>query len=242
MKNLYPFIFKRKSVRRYKGPVKDEKFNEISDFLDSLEPLMGGVKTEFQIISEDDVKILIQPPAPHYIAAFSEKNKIAQVNVGFMLQQMDLKLSSMGIGSCWQGIPKPKSHVISKLEFIILLAFGEPDEPLHRDRHEFKRKSIHEITDIKGMDEILEAPRLAPSAANNQPWYFTGEKNRIHAYQRTPNLLRAMFIGKWNPIDMGIALAHLKISLEYHGYTPEFKICKNPPKLEDHEYTGTMKI
>jgi len=242
MKNLHPFIFKRKSIRKYKSPIKDEQLEEVSNFLDSLEPLIKNIETEFQIISRDDVKTFIQRPAPQYIAAFSEKSNTAKTNSGFMLQQMDLKLSSMGIGSCWQGIPKPKSHVSSELEFIILLAFGEPAEPLYRKHDEFKRKPLHEITDIKDMDEILEAVRLAPSAANNQPWYFTREKKIIHAYQKIPNILKAGFIGKWNPIDMGIALLHLKISLEYHGYKPKFKIYENPPKLKKHEYLGSMKI
>ncbi|BAW30792.1 MAG TPA: nitroreductase family protein [Methanothermobacter sp.] len=242
MKNLYPFIFKRKSIRKYKGPLKKEKIEEVYNLLDSLEPLIKDFETEFQIISKDDVRTFIQRPAPHYIAAFSEKNRISKTNIGFMMQQMDLKLSSMGIGSCWQGIPKPKPHITSKLEFIILLAFGEPAEPLYRKYAEFKRKSLHEITDIEGMDEILEAVRLAPSAANNQPWYFKGEKNMIHAYQRISNILKAGFIEKWNPIDMGIALAHLKISLEHHNYKPKFEIYENPPKLEKHKYLGTMKI
>ncbi|HHW16867.1 MAG TPA: nitroreductase [Methanothermobacter sp.] len=242
MKDLYPFIFKRKSIRRYKGPIKGRQLKKVHDLLDSLEPLTNGIGTEFQIISNDDVKTFIQRPAPYYIAAFSEKNKRAKVNVGFMLQQMDLRLSSMGIGSCWQGIPKLKSHVKSQLEFIILLAFGEPAEPLHRKHAEFKRKSLYEITDIKGMDRILEAVRLAPSAANNQPWFLKGEENMIHVYQKIPNILKVGFIGRWNPIDMGIALAHLKITLEHYGYKPKFEIYKNPPKLEKHEYIGTMKI
>ncbi len=46
-----------------------------------------------------------------------------------MLQQMDLFFSASGIGSCWQGLPKPDKDMLnsSNLEFIILMAFGKPN-------------------------------------------------------------------------------------------------------------------
>ena len=101
-----------------------------------------------------------------------------------MLQQMDLFLSANGIGSCWQGIPKPTKTILnsSKLQFIIVLALGRPLENLHRQSiSEFKRKSFNEITNIRDMDQLLEPARLAPFATV-QPWFFTGGNDVIHAY------------------------------------------------------------
>ena len=65
-----------------------------------------------------------------------------------MLQQMDLFLSANGIGSGWQGMPRLTKEILntSKLEFVILLAFGKPKERLHRETvSEFKRKPLREI-------------------------------------------------------------------------------------------------
>ena len=110
-----------------------------------------------------------------------------------MLQQMDLYLSASGIGSCWQGIPKPTKEVLqgSTLEFIILIAFGKPAETLHRSNLSgFKRKPLNEITDIKDTAKILEAAHLAPSAGNSQPWFFTGDENMIHVYSNKPSFIR----------------------------------------------------
>ena len=45
--------------------------------------------------------------APHFLAFFSEVKDGYAANAGFMMQQMDLFLSANGIGSCWQGGPKP---------------------------------------------------------------------------------------------------------------------------------------
>lgn len=236
MKELYPFIFRRKSTRKYSSQVSDEQLKEIRNYLGGLEPLLPSTPVEFRIIgrmmSEPACRNL--PPLHRSLLRGTE----GRLKVGFMLQQMDLKLSSMGIGSCWQGIPTVKGHVKSDLEFIILLAFGVAAEPVHREPSEFKRKPLSEITDIVGMDDVLEAVRLAPSAVNNQPWYLRGGDGMIHAYCRVQNPVKRRLLGRWNPIDMGIALAHLKISLEHHGYRPEFRILK-APEIKNYTYTGT---
>lgn len=239
MKELYPFIFRRKSTRKYMGPASEDELREIEDHLEKLEPLLEDVDTEFMLLERDDVKTRMQQPAPHYIAAFSD-GYVGKVNVGFLLQQMDLRISGMGLGSCWQGIPRLRAHVKSELDFVILLTFGAAAEPVHREHSEFRRKPLSKITDIEGMDDVLEAVRLAPSAVNNQPWYFTGGDGKIHAYCQVQSPLKRRLAGRWNPIDMGIALAHLRISLEYHGYRSEFRILDGVDELKNYSYTGTF--
>jgi Putative TM nitroreductase len=166
---------------------------------------------------------------------------------GFMLQQMDLYFSANSIGSCWQGIPKPTSEVLksSDLEFVILMAFGKSNVPLHRkSTSEFKRKALREITDIKGASKLLEAARLAPSATNRQPWFFSGDESIIHAFSVKPNRIIAILVKKYIPIDMGIALYHLKLAAEHFGKTIDFLFDKtavnNPPK--GYEYVASLKI
>ena len=47
--------------------------------------------------------------------------------------------------------------------------------PMHREGAEqFNRKSLNEISSITDLFHVLEAVRLAPSAMNKQPWYFSG--------------------------------------------------------------------
>lgn len=134
----------------------------------------------------------------------------------------------------------------SHLEFIILIAFGTPREPLHRSKaSEFNRKSLTEITDIKEADELIEAARLAPSATNSQPWFFTGNGDTvIHAYPVKPGFLRKILIGKYIPIDMGIVLYHLQVAGEHFGRKTEIiqdeTTRKNPPK--NYEYMASLKF
>ncbi|MCX8131584.1 MAG: hypothetical protein N3I35_16010 [Clostridia bacterium] len=86
-----------------------------------------------------------------------------------ILEQRKMKcfiLSSNGIGSCWQGWPKPTKGIlnVTNLEFVILMAFGKPNEPLYRlSVSEFKRKPLEQIRNMEGEDELLEPVRLAPT-------------------------------------------------------------------------------
>lgn len=245
---LYDAIFKRRSIRNYDSSALDkETIKSVSNFLENLNPIYGDIKTEFKIISSGDVNKRMMRQAPYYIAAFSENKEGYLTNIGFIFQQVDLYLSANGIGCCWQGIPKPKGDILkgSKLEYVIVLAFGKPNEALYRENiSEFKRKDIHKISDINGLEELLEPARLAPSATNSQPWFFKGDENSIHAYCIKPNFLKALIVKKWNHIDMGIALCHLKLAAEHFGLNSE--IIKNKQAEENtpdgYEYIATLKI
>jgi nitroreductase len=245
---MYDIIFKRKSVRDYnEAPVERNRFEEISQKLQSLTPLFADIKTEFKIISSNQVTKKFNNKAPHYIAAFSEPKGAYKINIGYMLQQMDLYLSANGLGSCWLGIPKPTKEVIqsSTLEFVILLSFGTPKEPLYRTSPaEYRRKPLSEITNIQGADDILEAARVAPSAVNFQNWYFTGDKNTIYAYSDKVGFLRAKLGGEYYPVNMGIALYHLMLAAQHANRKASFTFDgsrdKNPPKNMD--YVATLNL
>jgi len=246
-KDLYSTIFQRKSIRKYYLiPLDGDTLNEIETRLETLEPLHKDIKIEFKILYPDVVKRRMMRKAPHYLAVFSEVKDGYLSNVGFMLQQMDLFLSANGLGTCWQGIPTLKKEGLasSNLEFVILMPFGKPQESLQRtSTSQFKRKSLKEISDIKGVDNILEAARLAPSATNAQPWFFTGDKDLIHAYSIKPNFIRGLFAKKFPPIDVGISLYHLKLASEHFGKETEI-IFNNPGNndLTKYDYVASLRL
>jgi nitroreductase len=245
---LYEAIFKRKSIRDYDPtPLDSNRLEEITKNLQTLKPLLAEVKTEFKIVSPNQVTRKLRLNAPHFIAAFSEVKDSYKVNVGYMLQQMDLYFSASGLGSCWLGIPQPTKEVTesTSLEFIILMSFGSSKEPLYRTAtSEFKRHSLRDITSIGDADELLEPARLAPSAINLQNWYFTGNKNQIHAYSAKPNFLRSALGGSYYPVNMGIALCHLQLAAGHLGGKTKFVFDKprdaNPPK--NLEYVATLEM
>jgi len=247
-KNLYETIFQRKSIRQYDlTPLDEHTLAEVMAQTSALKPLYHDIKIEIKLLSQKDVKGLFSAKAPHYLAAFSETKDGYLTNAGFMLQQMDLFFSGNGIGSGWQGMPKPTSEILnrSKLEFVILLAFGPPKERLHRENvSKFQRKPLAEITDIKGADKLLQPAYLAPSAMNWQQWFFTGTANTIHVYRAQSSFLTPFMFERMSKVSMGIAICHVWIAAKHFGKEVEFISDKeaqnNPP--EGHDYVISIEI
>ncbi len=251
MVDLYPQIFKRKSIRNYDlTPLEEGTLDPVVEYINDLEPLYDDIKVDIKILTSDDVNPRMMKKAPYYIAVFSENNEGYKTNVGYMLQQMDLFFSANGWGSCWQGIPKPRNNIIesSDLKFVILMAFGKSNVPLHRtSTMEFKRKPLMKISDIKNegyVGALLEAARLAPSATNSQPWFFKGDNHVIHVYSFKPSILRALILKKYIPIDLGIVICHLKMAAQHFGKNPEIIFDKTGEENSPHgyEYVTSMKI
>jgi nitroreductase len=245
---LYEAIFTRKSIRRYDFTPLDEKtLGEIAAQLKKLKPMFPQITTELKLITAQEIRTLPSFKAPYYVAAFSEPKDGYLTNLGFMLQQLDLFLAAQGIGSCWQGLPKPSKEVLnsSKLEFVIVLSFGKPAEALHHNGiGDLRRKPLTDISNIVGADALLEPARLAPSGINNQPWYFTGTPGLIHAYCRRANFINGLLYIKMNRIDMGIALCHLWLAALHAGKKPEF-ICDEAARNQGpagYYYLVSMKV
>ena len=156
-----------------------------------------------------------------------------------MFQQMDLYLQSIGLGVCWMGLGKLRGAVSvpEGMEFVILLPFGTPKEPLSKEARHFPRKGMSEISDRE--DARLECVRVAPSSTNSQPWYFTHEEDVIHAFRSEAGILRHAMLGTMNRIDMGIALAHLYVeNVETFCY-----FAAEPANVPDgYAYTGSIKL
>ncbi len=218
---IYQAIFKRKSVRKFEAaPLDEATLSKIRSFISTLRPLFPEIQTELRFLNGDDVRGMFKVTAPHYLAIFSEERGSYAANAGFLLQQVDLFLSANGIGCCWQGGPKPIRKVRGGegLEYIIMIAFGRPTEPIHRSGiADFKREPISQITDIKGLDDILEPARLAPSGMNNQSWYFTGGNGIIHAHSA-----KSLVTDSMNRVNVGIALCHMWLAATHAGRDVEF--------------------
>ena len=120
-------------------------------------------------------------------------------------------------------------------EFVITIAFGKSND-LTRDISQFKRKGLSEISDSE--DERLIPAQLAPSAVNSQPWYFKHTDDGFDVYKVRHNIVKRKILGKWNDVDIGIALSHLYVS---NPETFEFEV-KNKKDLKGYEYIGSLKI
>ena len=225
---LNEMIYHRKSCRSFVGqPVDAETIEKILSF--EMKPLYPETKVRMDIVSRNQVKCICPWTTPQLIAIYSEETEGYLENIGFLFQQMDLYLQTLGLGVCWLGLGRMNPRTTSQVEgmkFVIMLAFGHPKgDPLRRDLKGFKRKPMEKISDKA--DPRLEPARLAPSAVNSQPWYFTHEGDTIHVWCSK----------KGSRLDAGIALAHLYVANE--GF--RFFKAKTAESLGYH-YIGSVTI
>lgn len=243
--DLKEMIYKRKSTRSYTGePVGEAMLQKIKEFVTNIKPLYPNIKVRSEIVAKDSVKCIFPWTTPQLIAIFTEDKEGALENVGFMFQQLDLYLQSLGLGVCWlgmgrlntQGVVETKSE--DGLRFTMMLAFGYPKgEPHRASIAEFKRKSLAEISDKQ--DERLEPARFAPSSVNSQPWYFAHEGDTIHTYCALQGIFKAKMLGEMNQIDMGIALAHMYVA---NPETFHFFTVDNVKEIKGYVYIGSFTI
>ena len=241
--SMKEMIYKRKSVRSYTGvPVEPAVLADILSFIQTMTPLYSHIRVRAEIVEKDAVKCIFPWTTPQNIAIFTEEKEGALENVGFLFQQLDLYLQSIGLGTCWLGMGRLAEKEAAGiqpdgLQFTMMLAFGYPDgEAQRKSVSEFKRKALTEISDIA--DERLEPARLAPSSVNSQPWYFVHEGDIVHAYCVQKGLLKVKMISDMNCIDMGIALAHLYVS---HPDTFRFFVAE-APAVKGYGYVGSFSI
>ena len=227
---LNEMIFKRKSCRGFTGrPVDAEMIGKILSF--ELKPLYPEIKVRMDIVSRDKVKCICPWTTPQLITVYSEEKPGYLENIGFLFQQMDLYLQTLGLGVCWLGMGRMNPRTTTEVEgmkFVIMLAFGHPKGDQQRQSiKDFKRKPMEKITDKA--DPRLEPARLAPSAVNSQPWYFTHEGDTIHVHCSK----------KGSRLDAGIALAHLYVTNEE---TFRFFKAENTPDVPGYGYVGSVTV
>lgn len=238
--NMKEMILRRRSCRSFTGvPVADDLLEKIRNI--PLKPLYPDIRVHWEIVQREQVRCICPWTTPQLITIYSEKKEGYLENLGFLFQQMDLMLQSMGLGVCWLGLGKLDAQTareIDGMEFVIMLAFGHPrGDFLRRDVREFKRKTPAEISDRE--DPRLESARLAPSSVNSQPWYFTHEGDTIHAYCVRQGILKNKPMGNTNRLDVGIALAHLYVS---YPETFSFSRLEKGPPLKGYGYIGSFTL
>lgn len=237
---LKAMITKRKSVRKYTDvPAEPEKLEALRAFMDTAKPLYPDIRVHWQVVDREQVRVFCPVKTPQLVAVYSENKDGYLENVGFLFQQMELYLQSVGFGVCWLGLGKPRERLTQTpegMEFVILLGFGYPEGEQYRKLDQFQRKPMEEISDTD--DARLEPARLAPSSTNSQPWYFTHGEDTIHAYCSRKGLIRHVGLGAMNRIDMGIALAHL-----YTANPDTFRFFRVPaPAVKDCDYIGSFTL
>jgi nitroreductase len=234
-------INSRKSIRNYKDEsVSPEDLQKIKNIIKNATPLFSHIPMESFLI-ENGEKIhatfkglmakYTKVKAPHYLAFTSEISEGHLENIGFIGEDIVLKLTQLGIGTCWLGsaikqeLFKTIVKVQDKQSYIILIALGYPTEQLKLVE---SRKRLDKTKVIVGAyddqyEPIIQAFIDAPSAVNSQPWKLSINNNKFDLYLENRNILTKKMLKDMNHIDIGIGLNHLYNSAIELGYKVELK-------------------
>jgi len=228
----YAAIFQRHSVRKYAAQaLPAEELAAIRALVETEDRLQPALPLQVHLVEEGEriQRILSgvigsygKIRAPHYLVVTAAAQGEYLENIGYTLEGVVLTLTVRGIATCWIGghidpallyniVDIPAGH-----QPVLLIAAGHaaPDTPLYRaDPASAKRKPLSELVLAGSPDDawrrILEAVRIAPSAANSQPWRFLFAGDAVHIYQAHVNVLLRKMLSTINHVDMGIALRHI---------------------------------
>lgn len=257
LSTLQSMISKRKSVRQYAPtPLSAQTVEDMLAALDGFARLVPDTRVAWKVVDRGHIKTRMPlrwlPPqlVVFYAADVNPETETGLrhlVEVGFIGQQLDLWLQANGLGACWLGMGIMKEEkdkflfpadAPDGLAFAMMIAVGTPEGGGQRPLAEFNRKGLDEISD-RG-DPRLEPARLAPSAVNSQPWYFTHDPDgkTLHVWCVRGGLIKTAPL-PMNLIDMGIALAHLYVS---EPDTFRFFLCDEPGSVKNGRYIGSIVL
>ena len=242
-------ISRRMSVRSYEPrPVHEDELEEVRSAGERAEAL---TQTEMHFLLCTDahmgkeIKGLIGDygktiHAPHYIVLASREQEGYLTDAGFRFEQMVLKATRKGLGTCWVGLLFKESSLRSTLgldpswRIVVLTPIGRPADPgfvsraLRTLAGSKARKPLDQIffwqhhnaplpaavlTDERQV-RVLEAARWAPSWMNRQPWRFILLNNEVLVYKMKQQNRE----GKdYHFLDCGIAMAHLHLAAKALG-------------------------
>lgn len=206
---LQEAIVHRRSVRQYiDTPLAPSVREEILSYIDVGRPLFRELPFRAAFLEREEIKCMTATPwlPQDILAIYAEDSTPSRMNVGYVFGLIDLYLQTLGLGTCWLGVGRPREKKeLDGLPLVMMMAVGYPDNvPYRQSAEEFDRRPPEEIADRP--DERLEPARLAPSAMNSQPWYFLHDKEALHVYCARR---KSRTLTDYAHIDIGIALAHL---------------------------------
>ena len=226
---LYPMIFKRKSFHIFRDTdrISQADLLNIEEKYGTFTPLIDGINTAIRIVPAD--KTTCRRGQEYCILLYSETKDDYLQNIGYIGEQLDLYLASIGIGALWFGIGKPDEPTYNGLDFVIMIAIAKvADNKFRKDMFKSKRKPLDEIWNGDYYRDISNIVRFAPSACNTQPWKVVAEEKALTVYRyKKPGkrgIMPADKVAHYNRIDIGIFLCFLDLCLMQNSINFEREI------------------
>ncbi len=246
----YSVIEKRRSRRSFETrPLESEHLRHMSSVCDGFKPFPCSHSVLVTESPDTVFKGAIGPygkirGAPAFIAFVGNMdNPSVQEQVGYMGEGIVLEAEAMNLGTCWVALFRSK--VVESLielekneEVLAIAAIGYAKEQESIEERlvtgfgwTHRRKPLSHL--LSGLDEsdyprwilsALHAARLAPSAANRQPWPFHVDSKSITI---SVNRFRREY-GVSRRLDCGIAMLHIDVAARNSGIDGNWEFLKQP--------------
>jgi len=198
-----------------------------------------------------------------FVVGTINNSHLAMEDYGYCKEEMILKATALGLGTCWLGGTFQSSNFARAVD----LQKNELLPTITPIGYPAQRKSLAEkmMRGVAGSDkrkpwaelfftdnfstpltqkqagiyaEALENVRLAPSASNKQPWrvLYAEQQNVFHffiARAFSYKLAGKVFL---QDIDLGIAMSHFALTLQELGIKGKWQINSNTPKEKSLDY------
>jgi len=243
----YKAIFLRHSQRKFSGEIPDERItSKIEKVCSEFSPFSGMRSVLVREPANDVFKGAVGQyffkvtEAPYYVAFIGDLNTPnVQASAGYIGEGIILEATSQGLNTCWVGGFFRRESVAKQIDLrekeqiLAITPIGYSKDEKDRvgiSKKQYRRKSLDGfIISDKGENSdwahlVLEAARLAPSAANRQPWRFEINKDSITI---STNSKREGF-GVSRRLDCGIAMLHLELGALANGFKGRWEFLEYP--------------
>ncbi len=237
----------RHSQRKYSGEVPDESItSSIENVCAEFTPFPGVRSVVVRKPANDVFKgavgqyFLKVTKAPYYIAFIGDMTETnVQASAGYIGEGVILEATALGLNTCWVGGFYKREAVLKQIDLtddeklIAITPFGYSEEEKDRvskSDKPYRRKSFDKlisrgkIGDNKWVKSALEAAKIAPSAANRQPWRFEINDDSITVSANS----KRKGIGVSRGLDCGIAMLHLELGALVNGVKGDWKFLDYP--------------
>ena len=189
--NYSALIQNRKSVREFTDRQVDRAtLDAVSVYYrDSVRRLIPRLKTRLCFFGTDARAALegaagyrqFLVGAPQYLVLLSEAGELAQINAGFVMQDLVLKLADLGLDSCWLTFTdsqeiKDVLGIDSEMDVAAIVAFGYGRKTVKRLRLNFRSMSD---VDISAKYRYMEPKRSVQDLAYLNEW---GNSHNLESY------------------------------------------------------------
>jgi nitroreductase len=267
--DLYQAILARRSTRRFApDPLDGEMLARVRQVVAQVSPLVPKNRFEVQYhdvaAGENLVEALggygriVSPP--HYLLPYATGDKHLLTDIGYRVEQIAVRLTGMGIGSCYIGALGREDAVRTRFglpaeaRIGAFMVYGTPTGSLGgrafnavirravgaankkpADQLFFNGTFVAPTTPPDDLAPLIDAARHAASADNAQPWRFLWHRGTLYVFVRHHNPRYGPGHDDYRLYDGGICMGNIWLALEALGMRGSWVLPSDgSPDLPEH--------